>query len=898
MTADEIRSRFLDFFRRHGHTIVESSSLVPADDPTLLFTNAGMVQFKNLFLGEERRSYARAATAQKCLRVSGKHNDLENVGRTPRHHTFFEMLGNFSFGDYFKEEAIRLAWAFVTGELGLPPGRLWASVHERDDEAHGLWQRLAGLPPERVLRMGDEDNFWAMGETGPCGPCSEVFYDWGPEHGCDRADCTPAHDCGRFLELWNLVFMQYNRASDGTLTDLPRPSVDTGMGLERATAVLQGVFSNYDTDLFRPILERTAEIVGRPYEADEESGVSMRVIADHARAVTFLIADGVYPGNEGRGYVLRRIARRAIRHAWLLGAREPLLERLVPVVAEIMRRPYPELEARSDEIRLIVRAEEERFLQTIDLGIAVFEETLGGLRPGEEIPGDVVFKLYDTHGFPPDLTELMARERGAAIAWERYEELMQEQRTRARAAHRFRAGAGAGAPAEGDAGEPVREAADLPATRFVGYREVGGLEIATRIAWVARDGEDAGGQAFELLLEESPFYAAGGGQVSDTGTIESAAGAASRFRLRVEDAFRVGGTEQPAFVVVARLEEGSAAAVVPGAAVVARVDGERRLDTERHHTVTHLLHALLRRKLGEHVRQAGSLVAPDKMTFDFTHPEALREETLRALEDEANELVLSDLEVHKELLPFQEARARGAMALFGEKYGDVVRMVTVGAGVSRELCGGCHVLRTGEIGPVRIVREESAAGGVRRIHVVTGRRALAWFRSREDVLAAAAEALKAAPDAVAERVQRLQEERRDAERKLASVRQAALGGDGDLLRNRIDVNGTAIVTYRAEPVSMDDLRAIGDAMRGKLRSGVAVIGAELNGKAAILALVTDDLARAGRISAVDVVKRIGAIVGGSGGGKPTLAQAGGKDVERLDEALERAPAVVRELLGA
>ncbi len=907
MTADEIRSRVLAFCHRHGHTLAESASLVPVDDPTLLFTNAGMVQFKNLFLGEERRSYTRAATVQKCLRVSGKHNDLENVGRSPRHHTFFEMLGNFSFGDYFKDEAIRLAWAFLTDELGLPGERLWASVHERDDEAHGLWQRLAGLPPERVLRMGDEDNFWAMGETGPCGPCSEIFYDWGPERGCGREDCTPAHDCGRFLELWNLVFMQYNRSSDGTLTDLPRPSVDTGMGLERATAVLQGVVSNYDTDLFRLILERTAEIVGRPSGADEESDVSMRVIADHVRAVTFLIADGVYPGNEGRGYVLRRIARRAVRHAWLLGAREPLLERLVPVVAEIMRRPYPELEARSDEIRLIVRAEEERFLQTIELGIAVFEETLRGLRPGEEIPGEVVFKLYDTHGFPPDLTELMARERGVAIAWARYEELMQEQRARARAASRFKSA---------EVLQPTILAEDvdktmaitvlgqsaetesLPATRFVGYREVGGLETATRIAWVARDEEDPGGQAFELLLEESPFYAAGGGQVSDTGTIESAPGAVSRFRLRVEDAFRVGGAEQPAFVVVARLEEGSAAAVIPGAAVVARVDGERRLDTERHHTVTHLLHALLRRRLGEHVRQAGSLVAPDKMTFDFTHPEALREETLRALEDEANQLVLSDLEVRKELLPFQGARARGAMALFGEKYGDVVRMVTIGAGVSRELCGGCHVLRTGEIGPVRIVREESVAGGVRRIHVVTGRRALAWFRSREDVLAAAAEALKAAPEAVAERVQRLQEERRDAERKLASVRQAALGGDGDLLRNRTAVNGTAIVTYRAEPVSMDDLRAIGDAMRGKLRSGVAVIGAELNGKAAILALVTDDLARAGRISAVDVVKRIGAIVGGSGGGKPTLAQAGGKDVERLDEALERAPAVVRELLGA
>ncbi len=901
MTANEIRSRFLHFFRRHGHTVVDSSSLVPESDPTLLFTNAGMVQFKDVFTGDERRPYTRAATAQRCLRVSGKHNDLENVGRTPRHHTFFEMLGNFSFGDYFKEEAIRLAWALMTDELGLPGERLWASVHERDDEAHGLWRRVAGLPEDRVLRLGDEDNFWAMGETGPCGPCSEIFYDFGPARGCGEPACTPAHDCGRFLEVWNLVFMQYNRATDGTLTDLPRPSVDTGMGLERATAVLQGVVSNYDTDLFRPILERTAEIAGLAFAPEEESGVSMRVIADHVRAVTFLIADGVYPGNEGRGYVLRRIARRAIRHAWLLGSRDPLLERLVPVVAAIMREPYPELESRSGQIRLIVRAEEERFLQTIEQGMAVFQEALDRLRPGEEIPGEVVFKLYDTHGFPPDLTELMAQEHGVPVAWERYEALMQEQRSRARGASKFKTAPGVTFSiglAEGTGSAKDLERLDLPATRFVGYRELGGLEIETRIAWAGlRQQEGAPDMTFLLLLEESPFYAAGGGQVSDTGTIESAPGVASRFRLRVEDAIRTGPPDHPAFVVVVRLVEGAAEAVVPGAEVVARVDRERRLDTERHHTVTHLLHALLRRRLGEHVRQAGSFVAPDKMTFDFTHPEPLREDVVRALEDDANQLVLDDLQVTKQVLSFEEARARGAMALFGEKYGDRVRMVTIGEDVSRELCGGCHVLRTGEIGPVRIVREESVAGGVRRIHVVTGRRALAWFRSREDVLTAAAQALKATPEVVAERVQRLQEERRDVERKLAAVRQAALGGDGDLLRNRTDVNGTAIVTYRAEPVSMDDLRAIGDAMRDKLRSGVAVIGAELDGKAAILALVTDDLAKAKRISAVDVVKRIGPIVGGSGGGKPTLAQAGGRDVARIDEALERAPALIRELLG-
>nr|MBA2564260.1 alanine--tRNA ligase [Gemmatimonadota bacterium] len=889
MNASEIRSRFLDFFRRHGHAVVESSSLVPGDDPTLLFTNAGMVQFKDVFTGRERRPYTRAASSQKCLRVSGKHNDLENVGRTPRHHTFFEMLGNFSFGDYFKEEAIRLAWQFVTQELGLPPERLWATVHERDDEAHALWRSVVGIPEERLLRMGDKDNFWAMGETGPCGPCSEIFYDLGPGHGAARtpegpgerptpagstartdADSaerpTPANDDARFLEIWNLVFMQYDRAADGTLASLPRPSVDTGMGLERAAAVLQGVPSNYDADLFRPLLERISELVGRPYDGATESGVSMRVIADHARAVTFLVADGVYPANEGRGYVLRRIARRAIRHAWLLDQREPLLERLVPDVVERMRDAYPELVARVDAIRLIVRAEEERFLQTVEQGIGVFEDAMAALPAGAEVPGNVVFRLYDTHGFPPDLTEIMAAERGAQLDRAGYDELMQQQRARARSHSRFTVRPGAsGAAGDGD----DTGASGTAASRFVGYREAAGLEVGTVLAAVAPRGEH-----LVVTLAESPFYAAGGGQVSDRGEIESAAGVTPAFRLEVVEVVREGAGEGQRFLAVVGVVEGQRDAIRPGVPVIARVARERRLDTERHHTVTHLLHALLRQRLGEHVRQAGSLVAPEKMTFDFTHPAPLGEETVRRVEDDANELVLADLPVTKEVLPFAEARDRGAMALFGEKYGDVVRMVTIGEGVSRELCGGCHVLRTGEIGPVRIVREESVAGGVRRIHVVTGRRALEHFRSREGALAAAAQALKSGPEDVPERVLRLQEERREIERKLAAARQDQ-GGDGDLLKNRTMIEGTAVVTYRASAVNADDLRAIGDALRSRLGSGVGVVGAELNGKAAILALVTDDLVQAGRISAVDVVKRVGGIVGGGGGGRPHLAQAGG-----------------------
>jgi alanyl-tRNA synthetase len=889
VTADQIRTLFLDFFARHGHTVVPSSSLVPEGDPTLLFTNAGMVQFKDVFTGKERRPYTRAVTAQKCLRVSGKHNDLENVGRTPRHHTFFEMLGNFSFGDYFKEEAIRLAWDLVTREMGIAGDRIWATVHERDDEAAELWRKVVGLPAARIVPLGDKDNFWAMGETGPCGPCSEMHCDLGVAAGCGDPECTPAHDCGRYLEMWNLVFMQYDRGSDGALTPLPRPSVDTGMGLERAAAILQGVPSNYDTDLFLPLLDRIGELAGHPYERTEETGFSMRVLADHARAVTFLVADGVYPANEGRGYVLRRIARRAIRHAWLLGTREPLLERLVPTVVDVMGAAYPELAPRSESIRLIVRAEEERFLQTIEQGMDVFETALESLSPGAPIPGEVAFRLYDTHGFPPDLTDLMAAEHGVQVDWTTYEGLMSEQRERARSRSRFRAGR-EDARLQGEAETAGREAAQ-PASRFVGYREVGGLEAETFIVRVERRGD-----RFHVLLAETPFYAAGGGQVSDTGTIESAPGEPARFRLEVEDAIRGGEPAAPLFVAVARLVDGDPSAVRPGARVVARVDRDRRLDTERHHTVTHLLHALLRRKLGEHVRQAGSLVAPEKMTFDFTHPEPVAPDVLRALEDEANEAVLQDLDVARQVLPFEEARTLGAMALFGEKYGDTVRMVTIGDGLSRELCGGCHVLHTGEIGPVRIVREESVAGGVRRIHVVTGRRAIQHFRAREDALVEAADALKAAPESVPERVRRLQYERREIERRLAEARQAAARGAGDLLQRRIEVDGTSVVTYRADPLDMDDLRSIGDAVRDGLRSGVAVVGAELNGKAAILALVTDDLVRSGRISAVEVVRRVGAVVGGSGGGKPHLAQAGGRDVEKIDEALERAPELVRELL--
>ena len=867
MTGHEIRQRFLDYFVSRGHTRAPSSPLVPHDDPTLLFVNAGMVQFKDVFTGQRSLPYRRATTSQKCLRVSGKHNDFENVGHTPRHHTFFEMLGNFSFGDYFKREAIEFAWEFLTEDLELPADRLWASVHRDDDEAAELWPEVTGIPADRVVRLGDEENFWAMGDTGPCGPCSEVFWDFGPDYG----EGTPETNEDRFLEIWNLVFMQFEQKSDGTLEPLPDPSVDTGMGLERIAAVVQGVYSNYESDLFTPLIERAEEILDRAYDPGE-AGVPFRVLADHGRAATFLIGDGVYPSNEGRGYVLRRVIRRGVRHYWMEGVREPALHRLVETVISEMGEAYPNLVEQEDQIRVICESEEERFLQTIGQGMEILEEVLERTPEGEPVPGEEVFRLHDTYGFPPDLTELIARERGHAIDHADYETHMNRQRERARSAGHSGETAGGtdftGQLGSGDA-----------ASTFVGYDE---LSVDTVIEHVERaDGR------FRLVLGKNPFYATGGGQVADRGHVEG-----DGFRLSVVDVERHG----EAFAPVAELLDGDPDTVVEGAPVHAAVDRERRRDVERHHTATHVIHAILRERLGSHVRQAGSLVAPDRMRFDFSHPRGLDPDEVREIEDAANRWVLEDLPVSKRTMTYEEARAQGAMALFGEKYGDEVRVVTVGDGQSIELCGGCHVRRTGEIGPVKIVSESSAAAGVRRIEVVTGRRAIEEFRRREALLAEAAGRLKVAPEELPERLERLIEEKRETERSLEETRRKALSGDGDLGETTTEVDGIAVLTLRAEPVSMDDFRSIGDGVRNRLDSGVGVIGAAMDGKAHLIVVVTDDLLEAGRIDAPTVVREVAKVIRGGGGGKPHLAQAGGKEVGKIDEALEKAPGIVERVL--
>jgi alanyl-tRNA synthetase len=665
MTGHELRQRFLDFFVANDHEQVSSAPLVPEDDPTLLFVNAGMVPFKDVFTGQRVVDYARAVSSQKCLRVSGKHNDFENVGYTPRHHTFFEMLGNFSFGDYFKRQAIALAWEFLTEDLELPADRLWASVHESDDEAADLWPEVTGIPAERVLRMGDKDNFWAMGDTGPCGPCSEIFWDFGPAYG----EGTPADNEDRYLEIWNLVFMQFEGRADGTRIDLPRPSVDTGMGLERIAAVVQDVYSNYDSDLFTPLLAAIASKTDQTYESDTDVGVSFRVLADHGRAAAFLIGDGVYPTNEGRGYVLRRIIRRAVRHYWMLDVHRPVLHEIIPTIVAEMGASFPELSTHEQQIRVILEAEEERFLQTIDQGMEILDKVLATTPAGTDVPGDDVFTLYDTYGFPPDLTELIARERGHGVDDRGYQERMTEQRERARKASGF----------ETADVEAVNRKLKADST-FVGYDQ---LKVDTTIEHVEPDGD-----RLRLVLRENPFYATGGGQVADTGVIDG-----EGFGLAVFDVERHGEV----FVPVAEVVEGDADKVIVGTTVRAMVDESQRRDTERHHTVTHVIHAILRDRLGEHVRQAGSLVAPDRMRFDFSHPKALTTQEIDMIEDEANAWVLSDLPVDKKIMPFDDAKSRGAIALFGEKYGDRVRVVSIGGDESIELCGGCHVARTGEI---------------------------------------------------------------------------------------------------------------------------------------------------------------------------------------------------------
>ena len=868
MKTAEIRQRFIDYFVRQGHIHVPSSSLVPVADPTLLFTNAGMVQFKATFLGQEPRPYKRATTAQKCVRAGGKHNDLEQVGETARHHTFFEMLGNFSFGDYFKREAIQYGWEFCTEELGLEPGRLWATVHHRDDEAFELWREVAGLPAHRIKRFGDEDNFWQMADTGPCGPNSEIHYDQRPKNAkkeLSEAEFAELGETGAILEIWNLVFMQFNRDDQGTLEPLPRPSIDTGAGLERIAAVMQGVDSNFHTDLFLPIIERAEDLVGRPYKADDPTGVSVRVLADHARAVAFLIADGVFPTNEGRGYVLRRILRRAGRHAWLLGQREPTLYELCDEVVSLMGDVYPELEARRDHIMRTVQAEEERFMATIDGGMQRLEE-LAPAGDGGVISGPDAFKLYDTYGFPIDLTRLIARERGYQVDVDGFDKALEEQRERSRAVRvlqdvsRFR---------ERPAPQVVR--ADEP-QEWVGYDR---LKVDTEVLASTQ----TNGRLF-LQLKHNPFYAEAGGQVSDRGYVEG-----DGWRMEVEEVVR-----QDDRVVVAGSVEGE---FVPGK--VRAVVDPLRLDTQRNHTATHLLHAALRKVLGEHVTQAGSLVAPDRLRFDFTHTSPLSEHEIDEVERLVNEQVWRSVEVTKEFASYPEAIARGAMALFGEKYGEVVRMVEV-PDFSLELCGGCHVRTTGEISLFKIVSETGSAAGVRRIEAVTGPRAYAWVKEREQVLSRLSRALKVPTADVPRRVEALVGEQRALQEKLEiSVRRDAENDVRRLVEGAKEVNGAKVAAGTIETASPETLRAFGDRLRDHLGTGIGVVGARVGDRYSLLAVVTDDLIAKG-VRADEVVRKVAKLAGGSGGGRPHMAQGSTSGPERTAEALEQVVEIVRPML--
>jgi alanyl-tRNA synthetase len=880
MKAAEIRQKFLDYFQERGHAVRPSSSLVPSDDPTLLFTNAGMVQFKRVFLGQEKVSFTRAATSQKCVRAGGKHNDLEEVGKTARHHTFFEMLGNFSFGDYFKKDAIRFAWELLVDELGLDPDRFYATVHHTDDEAATLWAEEVGLEPSRIFRLGDKDNFWQMADTGPCGPCSELHYDMRAElpERQSTDEFVAAGDRGDIIELWNLVFMQYDRDDAGELHPLPAPCVDTGAGLERVTAVLQGVDSNYHTDLFRPLLERVADVVGRPYDPQAQESVSYRVLADHARAVAFLLADGVFPSNEGRGYVLRRILRRGVRHAWLLGLREPTLVRVVDAVVDAMGEAYPELEHRREHLRQTTRSEEERFLATIAGGMSRFDELapVSGATGSHTIPGEDVFKLYDTFGFPVDLVELMAEERGYEVDVEGFEAALEAQRARSRADR-----AEAGLVVEGAEGLEGWEMLSDADQLFVGYQAT---RVETEVLALRRDADAVG-----LMLRENPFYAESGGQIADGGEVRGYG-----WTLHVDDVRKIEGR-----TVVFGTVEGELSVGAPGPLVAeAVVPRDVRHDTERNHTATHLLHAALRSVLGEHVVQRGSLVAPDRLRFDFAHTAPMTATEREEVEAIVNRRVWEDHPVEIGQRSYRDAVEAGAMALFGEKYGDEVRVVQI-PGVSMELCGGTHVRHTGEIGLFHITSESGVAAGVRRIEALTGPGAFRYLREREQRLDDAAHVLKTQPDNLSNRAEQLLGERAELESLLDELRSSGGAGERDVASETVELGGGGHITYRGARLrcrDADDARKWGDAFLSGGNAGVALVGADLPGeKHSLFAFVTDEVISRG-VRADALVREVAAIVGGRGGGRPHMAQAGVEDAGRLDEALQAGASVVRRML--
>ena len=866
MNGAEIRETFLSYFESKGHTRVPSSSLVPGNDPTLLFTNAGMVQFKDCFLGREQRAYVRAASSQRCVRAGGKHNDLENVGYTARHHTFFEMLGNFSFGDYFKHDAIRFAWEFLTGVLALPREKLWVTVFQDDLEAEKIWIEEIGVPSERCVRLGEKSNFWSMGDTGPCGPCTEIFYDHGPEV-AGGPPGSPDEDGDRYIEIWNLVFMQFERSADGRMTPLPKPSVDTGMGLERIAAVMQHVHSNYEIDLFRRLLDAAQQVTG----ATDPASPSLRVIADHIRSCAFLVSDGVLPSNEGRGYVLRRILRRACRHGHKLGARDAFFHKLVGPLAEAMGDAYPELHEKRAQIEKILLLEEEQFARTLDTGMRILEQDIAALA-GDTLDGETVFKLYDTFGFPMDLTADIARERGLRVDEEGFERAMQAQRERARGASHFTA------DQHGDAG------VDTP-TVFTGYEALAG---EARVLALLRDGQRvdslAEGEKGIVVLDRTPFYAESGGQAGDAGVI-----GAGDCRFEVRDTTRAGAISLHHGVMA----RGTLAA---GATVGARVEPGIRQATALNHSATHLLHAALRQVLGEHVAQKGSLVDAERLRFDFSHFEAMTPAQIRAVERLVNEQIRANSAVEIAVTDMDTAKARGAMALFGEKYGDEVRVLTMGGGFSVELCGGTHVQRTGDIGLMRVTGESGIAAGVRRIEAVTGVNALALFDALEARSDRVAQLVKAGRDNVAEKVEQLIATNRQLEKELEKLRvQLASGTGKDLAAGAVEIGGVKVLAARLDGADARSLRTTMDQLKGKLGKAVILLAAVEGDKVSLVAGVTPGLED--RVRAGDLVAEIAPLLGGKGGGRADMAQGGGTDASALPQALERVPEWVRARLA-
>jgi alanyl-tRNA synthetase len=877
MTANEIRAKFLEYFVANGHQMVSSSPLVPREDPTLLFTNAGMVQFKKVFLGQDKPGYKRATTSQKCLRVGGKHNDLENVGRTARHHTFFEMLGNFSFGDYFKEDAIKFAWTFLTEVIGLDKSRLYATVYLDDDEAHGLWKKIAGLSDDRIFRLGEKDNFWSMGDTGPCGPCSEIMYDRGEEIACGPNCGIGTCDCDRYLEIWNLVFMQYDQIEPGNRVTLPRPSIDTGMGLERIAAVVQGVHSNFDIDLFQTIIATAAQIAGVTYGADEESDTALRVIGDHSRSVAFLLADGVMPSNEGRGYVLRRLIRRALRFGKLIGLSDPFLYKTAGTVVDVMGEAYPELVVSREFMERVVREEEERFGVTLDKGLAILGEELDRMAAAGEttITGAFAFKLYDTYGFPLDIVNDVAGKRGMIADEDGYRVCMAEQKARAKKAWK-----GSG---ETDPAVLFLELLESGMqSRFVGYDT---LTAQSRVnALISAEGQAVErltvGETGYMVSAVTPFYGESGGQAGDVGVVTTLTGDA------VVTGTLKAGPELTAHHI--KVEKGE---ILLDQEADLAVDTAVRLATARNHTTTHLLHKALKSVLGNHVNQAGSLVAPDRLRFDFTHNSALSAEELAKVEDEVNAAILLDAPVVTEVLAIEQARAKGATALFGEKYGDTVRVVEV-PGVSMEFCGGTHLRATGQAGSFLILSESGVAAGTRRIEAATGFNALAQMRTMRGELDETLHAVKARPGELVSRVKKLQDEIKALGKEKEQLAAKLASGQGrDLLAGLEEVGGVKLLCARVDAPNVKALREAMDDLRSKVPSGVVAIAAEQEGgKVSLIVAVSKDLH--GRFTAPALIKDAAAAVGGSGGGRPDMAQAGGTNPAGIDEAFAKVKAAV------